>query len=156
MNRMSWQIISELKEYWLGIVLAEDLSDQLVHGERAAMNINGRWVIQRTYFFENFVGYVAFVVFPIFIRSFIKDVVYLYAVSHALELFSQHDILFILVGKQQNNFNVFVLHGSNLHDCLEDRCDATSSCHIEQSFRLIRLFIYLTNQIPIVTIPPVL
>lgn len=57
------------------------------------MDVDCGWVVQRTNFFEDLVGYVSLIVFPAF-RSVVQDIVDLDSVAFGLKFFPQYDVFF--------------------------------------------------------------
>jgi hypothetical protein len=119
------------------------------------MDVDCGWVVQRTNFFEDLVGYVSLIVFPAF-RSVVQDIVDLDSVAFGFKFFPQYDVFFRFVGKEENQFHFLIFHPCNLHHGLEDGSDATAPSHEKDSLGFKGVVIFINLGIPMVTMPPAL
>ena len=56
-------------------------------------------------------------------------------------LISQYNILFLLIGEQQDHLNGLILHVGDFHNRLIARCDSTAPCDKEDFVYLMGLAI---------------
>lgn len=97
----------------MGVVGCEQLAEEFVHGEGAAVHVEGLSVVHWTNLLKDLASDVSLVEWPLVGRA-VQNVVYFYSLAMFLQLLAQHDVLLRLIGKEQNQFSLVLLHFGDL------------------------------------------
>ena len=149
------RIGSELEDRRVGVLLAEEISDEAGHWRRSTVQVHCIGVIQRTYFFENIMSDVSFEALQTF-RRVVKNVVQFDSVTLCLKLLPQHDVFFSFIGKQKDKLNFLVRHVGYFHHRLINRRDSTTSSYHENPLAFVLLISLINITVLMMAVPPAL